>query len=156
MCKTEAEQEGDGDFLFAWCPNEKCDLYDNHFHMATWQDFPRFTQADLEAARKSGMELAVKEVSEKFCPPWKDAEHGEHCIKQLLHSWEAAREEIEIMKDWLTDQLGEWISVETSEYPTKFLIECREHYDHLEEYLSDINPKPSQVVQSAIQEGEKP
>jgi hypothetical protein len=41
-------------------------------------------------------------------------------------------DELRIMRDWLQEQLGEWLPVEPSHYPNQQLTEMREHLDHIE------------------------
>lgn len=49
-----------------------------------------------------------------------------------------AWQELFAMRDWLREQLGEWLPVETAHYPTKQLVEMREHLDHIEYVLAEI------------------
>jgi hypothetical protein len=40
--------------------------------------------------------------------------------------------ELRIMRDWLQEQLGEWLPVEPAHYPNRQLVEMREHLDDIE------------------------
>ena len=47
-------------------------------------------------------------------------------------------EELRLMRDWLQEELGEWLPVEPSHYPRTQLVEMREHLDCIETVIAKV------------------
>jgi len=108
----------------------------NKFTKAPW----RFTEhyGNIVIHNDAGEEIARVQL-DYYVIPWtkphnqRDDARNEHSLAgaHLIAAAPDMYEELSALKEWLEDELDEWLPVNTLYYPNGTLIRMKENYEHI-------------------------